>query len=66
LDSDHAVFLDLAPDAAVSRVKGRGAKVDRHENPVDLSTAREGYLRVLEVVKRTMEKIRRTSSRLSR
>jgi hypothetical protein len=49
---DHAVFLDLAPDAAVSRVKGRGAKVDRHENPVDLSTAREGYLRVLEVVKK--------------
>ncbi len=50
---DHAVFLDLTPDAAVSRVKGRGAKVDRHENPADLSTAREGYLRVLEVVRKT-------------
>ena len=49
---DHAVFLDLTPDAAVSRVKGRGAKVDRHENPADLSTAREGYLRVLEVVRK--------------
>jgi len=49
---DHAVFLDLTPDAAVSRVKGRGAKVDRHENRADLSTAREGYLRVLEVVRK--------------
>ena len=49
---DHAVFLDLTPDAAVARVKGRGAKVDRHENPADLTTAREGYMRVLEVVRK--------------
>ena len=49
---DHALFLDLTPDAAVARVRGRGAKVDRHENPTDLSTAREGYMRVLEVMRK--------------
>jgi deoxyadenosine/deoxycytidine kinase len=49
---DHALFLDLAPDAAVARVKSRGARVDRHENPVDLTTAREGYMRVLEVMRK--------------
>jgi hypothetical protein len=49
---DHAVFLDLTPAAAVARVEGRGTKVDRHENPVDLTTAREGYMRVLEVMKK--------------
>jgi hypothetical protein len=50
---DQALFLDLAPDAAMSRVRARGAKVDRHENPADLTSARDGYLRVLEVVKRS-------------
>ena len=49
---DHAIFLDLTPDAAVARVRDRGAKVDRHENAGDLTTAREGYMRVLEVVKK--------------
>ena len=49
---DHALFLDLTPDAAAARVRERGTKVDRHENPVDLTTAREGYLRVLEVMKK--------------
>ena len=49
---DHAIFLDLTPDAAVARVKARGTKVDRHENPDDLSTAREGYMRVLEVMRK--------------
>ena len=49
---DRALFLDLTPDAAVARVRGRGAKVDRHENPTDLSTAREGYMRVLEVMRK--------------
>ena len=49
---DHAVFLDLTPDAAVDRVSARGTKVDRHENAADLATARDGYLRVLEVMRR--------------
>ncbi len=49
---DRAIFLDLTPEAALARVHARGAKVDRHENPVDLTIAREGYLRVLEVMKR--------------
>jgi energy-coupling factor transporter ATP-binding protein EcfA2 len=49
---DQAVFLDMTPDAAVDRVAARGAKVDRHENAADLATAREGYLRVLEVMRR--------------
>jgi len=49
---DQAVFLDLSPDAAVDRVTTRGAKVDRHENPADLATARDGYKRVLDVMRR--------------
>jgi hypothetical protein len=47
---DQALFLDLTPDAAVSRVKARGSKLDRHENARDLGTAREGYMRVLDVM----------------
>ncbi len=50
---DHAVFLDVTPDAALARVKARGGKIDRHENPADLAIARDGYLRVLEVMKRS-------------
>lgn len=50
---DQAMFLDLAPEAAMARVRARGNKVDRHENPADLATARDGYLRVLEVVRRS-------------
>jgi hypothetical protein len=49
---DHALFLDLTPEAAVARVRARGAKVDRHENLVDLTNARGGYMRVLEAVKK--------------
>ncbi|HSS95223.1 MAG TPA: class I SAM-dependent methyltransferase [Candidatus Dormibacteraeota bacterium] len=49
---DQAVFLDLSPDAAADRVTARGEKVDRHENPADLTIARAGYTRVLEVMKR--------------
>jgi energy-coupling factor transporter ATP-binding protein EcfA2 len=49
---DRVIFLDLTPEAALDRVRSRGAKVDRHENPADLTVAREGYMRVLEVVKR--------------
>ncbi len=49
---DQAVFLDLTPDAALDRVAARGDKVDRHENPADLATARDGYVRVLEVMRR--------------
>ncbi|HKV86996.1 MAG TPA: hypothetical protein VJT78_03260 [Candidatus Dormibacteraeota bacterium] len=50
---DLALFLDLTPEAAMARVRARGARVDRHENPADLATAREGYVRVLEVVERS-------------
>ncbi len=49
---DHAIYLDLAPDEAVDRVRARGARVDRHENPTDFTVARVGYLRVLEVMKK--------------
>lgn len=49
---DVAVFLDLSPEQAVGRVRARGDKVDKHENPTDLAIARDGYLRVLEVMKR--------------
>ncbi|TME55133.1 MAG: hypothetical protein E6I58_10995 [Chloroflexi bacterium] len=49
---DRVIFLDLTPEAAVDRVRARGAKMDRHENPTDLSVAREGYMRVLDVVRR--------------
>lgn len=49
---DRAVMLDLTPAEAVARVQHRGAKVDRHENASDLATAREGYMRVLEVMHR--------------
>jgi len=49
---DQAVFLDLAPEAALGRVRARGGKVDRHENPGDLVVARDGYLRVIDVMKR--------------
>ena len=49
---DQALWLDLPPAAAMARVHSRGARVDRHENPDDLATAREGYVRVLEVVRR--------------
>jgi len=50
---DQALFLDLTPEAAASRVRARGHKVDRHENPNDLNTAREGYVRVLAVMEKT-------------
>lgn len=49
---DQAIWLDLAPGVALARVKARGTKVDRHENPADLASARDGYARVLEVVRR--------------
>jgi len=49
---DQAVWLDLPPEAAMARVQHRGARVDRHENPDDLANAREGYVRVLDVMRR--------------
>src|SRR4029077_10451350 len=49
---DQAVFLDLTPDVAIDRVEARGTKVDRHENAADLATARGGYVRVVEVMRR--------------
>jgi hypothetical protein len=45
---DVVVFLDIAPAAALERIAGRGARVDRHENERDLAQARQMYLRTLD------------------
>lgn len=47
---DQVVFLDISPEASMARVRARGGKVDRHENPSDLAIARDGYLRVMDAV----------------
>ena len=41
------IFLDLSPEVAVSRIKSRRQKIDRHENLADLAQAREMYLKTL-------------------
>jgi deoxyadenosine/deoxycytidine kinase len=45
---DVVVFLDLSPDIALERIRARRQKIDRHENPADLSQAREMYLKTVE------------------
>lgn len=45
---DIVVFLDLSPEAALTRIQSRRQKIDRHENLADLSQAREMYLKTLE------------------
>ena len=45
---DIVVFLDLSPEVALTRIKSRRQKIDRHENLADLNQAREMYLKTLE------------------
>jgi thymidylate kinase-like protein len=45
---DVVIFLDLSPEVALTRIKSRRQKIDRHENLSDLAQAREMYLRTLE------------------
>ena len=44
---DVVIFLDLSPELALTRIKSRGKKIDRHENLADLSQAREMYLKTV-------------------
>ena len=44
---DVVLFLDVDPEVALSRIRGRGASVDRHENIADMQHARETYLKAL-------------------
>jgi hypothetical protein len=44
---DLVVFLDVAPEIVLERIRTRGQKVDAHENLADLEQAREGYRRAL-------------------
>lgn len=45
---DVVIFLDLSPAVALTRIKSRMQKIDRHENLSDLTQAREMYLKTLE------------------
>jgi thymidylate kinase len=40
---DAVVLLDVAPDEALRRIRGRRRRPDRHENAADLAEARRGY-----------------------
>ena len=44
---DVVIFLDLSPELALTRIKARGKKIDRHENLADLTQAREMYLKTV-------------------
>ena len=45
---DVVIFLDLSPEVALTRIKSRGKKIDKHENLADLTQAREMYLKTLQ------------------
>ena len=45
---DVAIFLDLSPAIAMTRITSRGQKIDRHENEDDLAQARDMYLKTLD------------------
>jgi thymidylate kinase len=45
---DIVIFLDISPELAVTRIRSRGKKIDRHENLADLTQAREMYLKTLQ------------------
>jgi shikimate kinase len=45
---DVVIFLDLSPEMALTRIKSRRQKVDRHENLSDLAQTREMYLKTLD------------------
>ncbi len=49
---DVAVFLDVAPAVALERIARRGAPRDPHENPWDMTRARDGYLAALGALER--------------
>ena len=44
---DVVMFLDVDPELALTRIKSRGKKINRHENLADLKQAREMYLKTL-------------------
>lgn len=44
---DVVLFLDVDPETALDRIKGRHSTVDRHENIADMTRARETYLKAL-------------------
>lgn len=48
---DVVIFLDLPPELALTRIKSRGKKLDRHENLADLTQARDMYLKTLNAFK---------------
>ena len=45
---DVAIFLDLSPALAMTRITSRGQKIDLHENEDDLAQARHMYLKTLD------------------
>lgn len=45
---DIVIFLDVSPELALTRIRSRGKKIDRHENLADLTQAREMYLKTLQ------------------
>jgi len=47
---DVVVFLDVDPMTAMNRIHDRGAQVDPHENPTDLTRAREMYTKILQAL----------------
>jgi hypothetical protein len=47
---DVVIFLDVRPDVALSRIRGRGDSLDRHENEADMARARETYLKALQAL----------------
>lgn len=51
---DQLIFLDVAPEVSCQRIASRGERVQAHENLEKLTQMREGYLRVCDVVERSM------------
>ncbi len=49
---DVAIFLDIEPAVALTRIEARGAGRDLHENRADLEQARAGYSRALDAFAR--------------
>ena len=45
---DMVIFMDIAPERALDRIKNRGKKIDLHENIHDLTQARNMYLKTIE------------------
>jgi SAM-dependent methyltransferase len=45
---DVVIFLDVEPELALTRIKSRGKKIDRHENLADLTQSRDMYLKTLQ------------------